>query len=223
MSCVPLKPGLIGQKEFESNAKEMEVKDRHGWTINKVVSFGSFHTSAFSLGWITKKGSESNNSIRWHVGFSYNASHESAKQKFAFKQYDGDGDSVEVFCAAHLATEKIRYSKNLSSQEVLNNKYEIELYQDGVLTKVNYSDESPTLVSTSKSPMTIVTERKFDKESKKIFYGVIFKQDNLSVAVVSLIGGGTVWIKNDLDPKQQLLVAALATALLVKPELSTGN
>ena len=52
---------------------------------------------------------------------------------------------------------------------------------------------------------------------------MLFTRKGETLAAASLQNKGTVWIKNDLNGSLKLLIAALSTAMLVKPNLESAS
>jgi hypothetical protein len=55
------------------------------------------------------------------------------------------------------------------------------------------------------------------------FQGLLFTKSGETVAAVSLMNEGMIWIKKDLDNECKLLIAAISTAILVRPDLENAS
>lgn len=214
VSCVALKPGLVGQGGFRENAVEMKVAGRYGWTINKIVKFGEFRTSRFSHGFTTY---DNDGPDKDFFGL-LKEDNLNARQKFSFKQYDSSGNAIKVMVGAVLNTKTVHYTKNVSSEEVLINQYAIGLVFDGKKYSMVYSEGLPSVVSMGDDSLEVINYNDFDKTAKLVFRGILFKQKGETIAALSLINSGTVWMRNDLDARHKLIIAAISTALLLQPD-----
>ncbi len=52
-------------------------------------------------------------------------------------------------------------------------------------------------------------------------YGFEFVQDGQTIGAVSLLGKGRVWLRQSLDEDTRLVVASVATALMVRQSLKS--
>jgi hypothetical protein len=217
LSCAVLKPGLVGQDALRGGAEEMKVSGRSGWTFKKTVAFGPFHTGTFSTGSVKIEDG------RPRPGFIVDdiERHASASQEFHFTQYDSAGDSINVQCIATRKVKTAQYS-DLMSDDTTSDQYEMHVSKD-TLDKVflAYIKGKPLAVSFGKDTITMADDFKSDTKEKLVFRGLLFARSGEIVAAVSLISEGSVWIKNDLDSGCKLLIAAISTAMLVKPNLET--
>jgi len=66
-------------------------------------------------------------------------------------------------------------------------------------------------------------EYKYDAKEKMVFQGLLFAKSGETVAAVSLMNEGAIWIKKDLDNKCKLLIAAISTAMLLQPTLKNTS
>jgi hypothetical protein len=56
-----------------------------------------------------------------------------------------------------------------------------------------------------------------------VFQGLLFAKSGETVAAVSLMNEGVIWIKKDLDNECKLLIAAISTAMLLQPNLENAS
>jgi len=99
-----------------------EGQRRSGWTFNKSVVYGLFHTNTFNIG-----SPKVNNDRPNHSPVNDDITrYTTANQGFHFTQYDLAGDSIDVQCLASLNVKTAQYS-NLLSDEISNIKYEMHL------------------------------------------------------------------------------------------------
>jgi len=226
-SCASLKSGLAGQNDLRENAIEMKVTGRKGWTFNKCLKFGRFYTSKFYSGSM-KTDSEEPGNNGWHFNL-FEESYSNTKQHFQFKQYDSLGNSAEVMCTAMRNAKTIHYTKSLSGEDVYVDDYKVDIYLNGLEYKIVFSKDSIYSILIDGKLITIIHDYKYDLKEKQIFEGILFKQDNLVVAAVNTLSNGIywsknmneglVWIRNNLENNCKLLIAAISTAILLKPNL----
>ena len=215
LSCAMLKPGLVGQDALRNSAEEMKVNGRSGWTSKKPVVYGPFHTGTFSTGSIKVNNDRPR---RGPVGDDLTR-YTTANQDFHFTQYDSAGDSIDVQCIATRNAKATQYS-NLLADVISSDRYEIHLSKNNSeKVFLSYVKGTPLAVSFGKDTITMTDEYKNDTKEKMVFQGLLFTKSRETVAAVSLMDEGLVWIKNDLDNECKLLIAAISTAMLVHPNL----
>jgi hypothetical protein len=145
-----------------------------------------------------------------------------ATQEFHFTQCDSAGDSIAVQCIATRKAKAAQYS-SLMADESSSDQYEIQLSKNGEKVFLTYKKWTPLAVSFSKDSITMTDEYKPDKKEKMVFQGILFTRSGETVAAVSLMNEGLVWIKKDLDNGCKLLIAAISTAMLVQPNLENAS
>jgi hypothetical protein len=219
LSCAVLRPGLVGQDALRSNAEEMTVSGRTGYTFKKSVVFGPFHTSAFSTGSVKVNNDGPQRGLVVDDLTRYTTAH----QDFHFTQYDSGGDSIEVQCLATRNAKTAQYS-NLMADETSIDRYEMHLSKN-ISGKVflTYIKGKPLAVSFGKDTVTMTDEYKSAAKEKMVFQGMLFTRSGETVAAVSLMNEGSVWIKKDLDNECKLVIAAISTAMLVRPNLENAS
>ncbi|HKP98073.1 MAG TPA: hypothetical protein VJ385_20240 [Fibrobacteria bacterium] len=220
LSCgLAMRPGMIGEDAFAAQAIRMDVTGRGGWIMNKVVRFGSFRTDPFDLGWT--KIDRSDGKQGWVFGKS-NETHIDARNRFAFRQFDSSGAAVDVRCSASRKITTTRYRKSYTSEEIQEDRYEIEISgKDWTRTAIFPMGLSPGVsaaMALGRDTLRLVHEKKRDLDKKLLFEGVLFKRGEETLGAVNLYHAGAVWLKHDLDGEEALVLAALATALLTKPD-----
>jgi hypothetical protein len=219
VSCATLmlKPGLVDCDYFVENAYEMKVCGRYGWNFNKIVRFGQFYTSKFNNCFSEGKTDEP-------IGLSFGSEETkclSTQQKISFKQFDSTGNSIKVKCFAE-STTKITYSGNdMTGEEVVNDKYEIRFLQNDREYVLLYSRgvNAVSVLQFEDDTFNIVNSCRRDFTAKKAFNGFFIVSECEILAAVEMTNYGIVWIKNDLDAKIKLRLAAISTAILLKPDI----
>jgi hypothetical protein len=215
LSCAMLKPGLVGQDVLRNSAEEMKVSGRSGWTFKKSVAYGPFHTGTFSTG----SAKVNNDRPRRGPVVDEITRYTTANQDFHFTQYDSAGDSISVQCIATRTAKTAQYS-NLLADVISSDIYEIHVSKNnGEKVSLTYIKGTPLAVSFGKDTVTMTDEYKYDTKEKMVFQGILFTKSKETVAAVSLMDEGLVWIKKDLDNEWKLLIAAISTAMLVRPNL----
>ena len=219
LSCAMLKPGLVGQDVLRNGAEELKVSGRSGWTFKKSVAYGRFHTDTFSTG----SAKVNNDRPRRGPVVDEITRYTAANQDFHFTQYDSSGDSVDVQCVATRTAKTAQYS-NLLADEISSTIYEIHVSKNNSeKVFLTYKKGTPLSVSFGKDTVTMTDEYKYDTKEKMAFQGILFTKSRETVAAVSLMDEGLVWIKKDLDNECKLLIAAISTAMLVQPNLENTS
>jgi hypothetical protein len=219
LSCVVLRPGLVGQDTLRSSAVEMNVSGRSDWTFKKSVVYGLFHTDTFNIG-STKVNNDRPRGLP--IGDDI-ARYTTANQGFHFTQYDSAGDSIGVQCFATRNAKTSQYS-NLMADEISIDRYEMNLsINNGEKVFLTYIKGAPLAVPFGKDTVKMTDEYKYDTKEKMVFQGILFTKSKETVAAVSLMNEGVVWIKKDLDNECKLVIAAISTAMLVRPNLENTS
>ncbi len=215
LSCAAFKPALVGQDALRNNAVEMKVSGRLNMKFKQSVVYGPFHTDTFSTGFAKVNHDKPERSPTSEDISTYTT----ATQGFHFTQYDSAGDTIGVRCLDTIKAKVTQYS-NLTPDEVSNCHYEIHLSKnDGEKVFLMYTKGKPLAIPFGKDTVKMTDEYKSDVKEKMVFQGVLFAKSGETIAAVSLMSEGSVWIKNELDNESKLLIAAIATAMLVQPSL----
>jgi hypothetical protein len=128
-----------------------------------------------------------------------------------------------VQCLASLNAKTAQYS-NLLADEISNNRYEMHLSKNiSEKAFLTYKKGTPLAISFGKDSMTMTDEYKYDTKEKMVFQGLLFTKSGETVAAVSLMNEGVIWIKKDLDNECKLLIAAISTAMLLQPNLENTS
>jgi hypothetical protein len=216
LSCTVLKPGLVGQNALRAGAEEMNVIRRPAGAFAITVAYGPFRTGAFNTGTAEIENERTPRGPVYDDLTRYSA----ASQGFGFTQYDSAGDSMAVHC---LATRKVRAAtySNLLTDVVSLEHYEMRLTENGNTAAFLYKKGSPLEICHGNDTVTMTEDYKTDAKEKTEFQGVLFAKSGETVAAANLMNEGMVWMKNGLDNGCRLLVAAVATAMLVRPDLES--
>jgi len=219
-SCAVLKPNLIGEDGFKTNATRMDVYGRSGWNVNKQLQFGFFHTDTFTYGFIEKNTDELRGSHLTAGMENLAISFSQIKEHYAFKQYDSAGNVVKVTCTAHRSVKNSSFGAHFSGETVLEDYCEIKIRYGNAEQTISYSKDLATTAQIGKDSIMVMNEFKLDHAKSRIFQGVLFKVHSETIAAVDLTNQGIVWIKNDLNSFQKLTMAAIATAIIMAPDLT---
>jgi hypothetical protein len=209
-SCMNI--GLVRQDDLARNAYAMEASGRQGWTFNKTLSFGPYHTNKFDIGSSTETSKE-------HIGwfFRQKTITTNREQEIIFKLFDSTGRSIEVMCEDVFNTVKDWsgpvYQPRDSSAEV----YSIHLYFENREYAAEYHAGSTFNLVADGATILVEEEKIADNARKLSFNGLLFKRGQETLGAVELTNSGCVWIRSSLDDKTRMFVAALSAALLMKP------
>jgi hypothetical protein len=215
LSCAVLKPGLVGQDALRNGAVEMKVSGRPGSTFKQSVVYGPFHTDTFNTGSAKVNHDKPKRSPQSDDISTYTT----AIQGFHFTQYDSAGDTIGVQCLDTIKAKSTQYG-NLTPDEVSNCHYEMHLSKnDSEKVVLMYTHGKAMAIPFGKDTVKMTDENKCDEKEKMLFQGVLFTKSGETIAAVSLMNQGLVWIKKDLNSECKLLIAAVSTAMLVQPSL----
>ncbi|HUI91030.1 MAG TPA: hypothetical protein VLX68_02175 [Chitinivibrionales bacterium] len=217
-SCAVFKPGLVGQDALSASASEMSVSGRSGETFKRTIVFGPFHTNTFSIG----KPTISHNMPRSFIQSDDITRFTSATQGFHFTQFDSSGDSIAVECLDTRNAKTATFG-SLMTYDTSSETYDIWLTKGSAREIFVFTKGKPLAVTLGKDTVTMAYDYKQDAREKRAFWGVLFARPGETVTAVNLMDKGTVWMKKDLDKELKLLIAALSTAMLVKPDLENTS
>lgn len=219
LSCAMLRPGLVGQDTLRNSAVEMKVSGRSGLKFKQSVVYGQFHTDTFSTG---SAKVNHDRPTRSPMGDDISI-YTNATQGFHFTQYDSAGDTIAVQCLDTIHAKTTQYGI-LTPDEVSNSHYEIHLSKnDSEKVFLMYIKGKPLAIPFGKDTVKMTDEYKYDTKEKMVFQGILFTTSGETVAAVSLMNEGLVWIKKGLDNECKLLIAAISTAMLVQPNLENTS
>ena len=211
-------------EELADNSIAYDVKGRWGWQINQVIKFGDYKTSKIKKGWIVTTHSNILDDFK------------KSKQKFSYTQYDPTGKEAYVNCFGELSQRDLPIIKdflswNLEYKNVFSGL--IELADDSLSWRylVNDPDTYPGdnqemgyLESNTGDQIKIYGVNKLKgKKIPKLFqsqiFGYVFKENETILGAVSVYNKGKVYLPENSDDDINLLIASIATALLVRSNL----
>lgn len=218
---------MIGEDAFLAQSIRMDVTGRGGWFLNKRVRFGNFRTDKFDLGF--QKIDESGGKSWWQRMVSEDAPEKEvvARNGFSFAQFDSSGSSAGVRLSAQRKYTVTRSGKSASTVKFLEDRFEIRIthgnWTRNLVFPKGMRPGPSAAFELEGDTLQLVNERKRDADRRICFDGVIYKRGSETVGAVNLYGNGAVWLRNDLGKDQALALAALSTALLVRPTYEAGE
>jgi len=209
------------------SAEAMPVSGRQGWLINQQLSFGEFQSGPVKRSWTTGYN------IPFVVRFS------GAKEKLGFTVRDASGTTAELFCLGKLREIDL---------PVLNKAFEVNLKTTDVFTcaiapvnslgddsfefyseNLNQNPRFDEITGQLQGPGLDIALRPVGKlEGGQTSWnttalGFELQQDGNTIAAVETLNNGRVWISPELPASQQLIVAGVASALLLRSSLAEHN
>lgn len=214
-------PQIYVTPELKENSLMLPVKGRQGFQIGQKLSFGEFTTSKIKRGWTRAYD------IPFIVRF------QGVKEKFTFQQFGKKGQVADVFCAGKFRSVEmtglkdyfniVLNEKNHFAGSIIfnggNEMWDFLLYNPdgrpmdkakaGFLRKGNEVFEIHGIrrLANGKSNWSVD------------FWGFEFLYKGEAIATVETINNGNVWLKKDLSDNQRLLLASMASALLLRSNL----
>jgi hypothetical protein len=214
---------LILSPEVQLNT-EMRVKGRQGWQFNQVIRFGDYATSKVKRGWTQG----------YDIGFTLRF--RSAREKLSFTQHTPDGRSAEVLAVSRFKNTEyemlrgfLSYSFNYENTfagtiipaDSVGSSWEFIVYNpEGDLV-----DNGDCGMAKDDSGHTISIRGIRDVEGMPKWmrganFGFEFVLDGHAVAAASTVNNGKVWMNEGVDGSTRLVISALASALLVRHDVS---
>ena len=216
-------PNIAIGKQLKENTSVFEVSGRQGWQFNQVINYGEYTTSKIKRGW----------SLGYDIPFIIRF--QGAKEKLSFQQNTPLSTVADVMCIGKFKNKEL---------PVLNDFFAIELeYEDyfaGTIKneKLNwdfiiYEPDGNTLNDVTSGKIVNQNnnnEQIYIKAVKKIegqanwvnidVNGFEFIKNNESIAAVSLLNNGRVWLRNDLSDDVKLVLSSVMTSLMVRHSMS---
>jgi len=213
-------PNLIFSGNLQDNTTVMNAKGRQGWQFNQVISFGDYTTSKIKRGW-TKGGT-------WDFVLKF----QKAEQKLSFTQNTPFGKSAEVLAVGRFKNAELPLFKDFLSFSL---KYE-NTFVGTVIPDDDESNNWDFIIHNPESGLPKDADCGIIKDNngneivirgvKKVQgqlnwmqldnYGFEFIRNGQSIGAVSTINNGRVWLKNDIDDNTKLVLASIASSLLVR-------
>lgn len=219
-------PHMRLPESLQGNAEMYVVQGRDGWRINQQISFSEFRAGPVARGWT--KGYDYPFLIRFSA----------AREKFQFPMVDQYGGKVQVFCFGKLREQDLRIFKdyfdiNLHATDTFTcsissapkETYDFYVSNLNLQQNVGYKPMQGSLRGGA-----------IDYQLRSIWHldsghrtldtqplGVEFSHNGRAIAAVETINEGRVWLHKDLSQSARLVVAAAASALLLRSGLAEHN
>ncbi len=201
----------------------MRVKGRNGFLIGQVIQYGDYRTEPVRRGWTQSYD------VPFFVRF------QGAKEKLSYTQMEPHGLRAEVSCVSKFKSTELQlvrdyyhipleYTNFFAGSIALYNGQENwefivhnpngdfmrERASAGFIRKDDYFIDIEPIRSLKGQPewMNALT-----------VYGHQFRKDGVVVAAVSTVNQGLVWINEDLPDEEKLVMAAVATGLLLRTDV----
>lgn len=217
-------PKIQVDNNLLENTSIYEVKGRNGWLINQTLSFGKYQTGKVNRSWI--KGYD----IPFIIRFT------GAKEKLSFSLQDGSGNKSEVFCLGVLNEQElllfheyfditIKTKDAFTGSVALNESTAFDFFVVN-LNQNNWFKEATGLIHGNNMEIEIRPVKNLSNGQKMLTAqvpGFEFVLDGKVVAALETLNKGKIWIKNSLDEQQKLVLASVASALLLRSELADHN
>jgi len=221
LSCNPAKMKV--SDNLKENSTELEVSDKQGWQLNRVLRFGEFKTSKVKGGWQT--GSN----------FHFIIDFQEIEQKYSFDQKDSLGNKTNVYCVATLKADHFKALDGLvtvpvEAEDVFNAKivansgqsiWELTLFNPN---RIAFSEDTKGELKFENMHYEIKPVRELEQGSfGPRIIGYDFHLDNQVVAAVQTLDNGMVWLNNNLDADQRLILASACSAIMLREDLELGD
>lgn len=219
--------GSVPEMKVDQRLSAMEplqVDGRQGWLVRQVLEFGEYRTGPVKRSWT--KGYDYPFIIRFT----------SAREKLQFDSVDGSGRRVSWFCAGKLSEQdfhKFRdyFDINLRTRDVFTCAVAVSGQQryDLVVQDLNQNRTSGEVEGALRGegldiairPVWHLASGKKTWDTRPL--GFEFTQGETVVAAVESVNEGRVWLDDTIDPEVRLVLAGLASALLLRSDLAEHN
>ena len=216
-------PNMQVDPNLSASTQAMPVSGRQGWLVNQQLAFGGFSSGPVKRSWTTGYN------IPFIVRFS------GAKEKLGFPVSNPAGESAEFFCLGKLREYDL---------PVFNKAFEVKLKTTDVFTcgialgeqsyefyseNLNQNPRFSEITGQLQTPAGVITIHPVgslqggQSSWSTTALGYELKQDGRTVAAVETLNEGRVWISPELPADEQLLVAGVASALLLRSSLAEHN
>lgn len=216
-------PDLLLSAELKSDNMSYEVKGRQGALINQVISFGPYTTSKIKRGW----------TMSYDIPFILRF--QGSKERLSFSQFTSDSLKANVFCVGKIKSSEyeiiddifgipVNYENTFTGTivQTTTNFWEFIIFNpDAGYGSVEYATsgfaKSRTGETIEIKPVKFLENHKGLKSIDN--YGFEFLIENKTIAAVSIMNNGKVWMSKQIDAEQKLVLSALCSALLTKSNL----
>jgi hypothetical protein len=219
-------PQMRVDPDLRGDAIAWPVQGRNGWLVDQVLAFGPYRSGPVSRGWT--KGYD----YPFIVRFS------GAREKLRFAVRDDAGNEAMVHCAGKLREQDLRafrdyFDVNIKTTDtftgtILLNEarsFDFHIENLNVQQNVGYKPLEGAVRGAGESIrlravwQTASGQRWLDTQP----IGVEFLRDGSVIGAVETVNEGRVWIRDDLDGEVRMVLASLASALLLRSGLAEHN
>lgn len=216
-------PDLVLSSDLKNECTTYEVKGKQGLLINQVISWGPYHTSKVKRGWTS------------YLDIPFTVHFQKAKQKFEYVQYLPDGRQCNVMAMstyknAELSLLRDFFSLSLDYENtfagVIVPKRAEEEYWDFIIHNPGGEDIKNLAghaISESRESIKIKGVRKIEGHPgipQLENFGFEFSYEGKTIAAVSVINNGRVYLGNDIPDHVKPVTASLISAFLLRQDIS---
>ena len=218
-------PRMQVDSGLSAQAPALPVAGREGWLVEQMLAFGEYRAGPVSRGWT--KGYD----YPFMVRFT------GAREKLRFAVRDGAGNEAMVHCAGKLREADLRVFRDYFDVNVhttdsfactvaLENET-VDFYVENLNTQQN-TGYRPLGGAARTGSGLIGMRAAWRLDSGQRWpgtqpLGVEFLRDDTVIGAVETVNEGRVWIRPDLGDRDRLLLASLASALLLRSDLEGHN
>lgn len=216
-------PYMQVDPQLNASAQAMPVSGRQGWLVKQQLSFGEFTSSPVKRGW----------TFGYNIPFIVRFS--GAREKLGFGIQNSAGDQAELFCLGKLREYDLpvlnkAFEVNLKTTDVFTcgialadqsfEFYSENLHQNPRFGAITGQVQGPG-VDWSIRPVSSLEGGQSSWSTTALGYELV--QDGRVIAAVETLNDGRVWINPALPESQQLIIAGVAAALLLRSSLAEHN
>ncbi|HET6564051.1 MAG TPA: hypothetical protein VFG52_01455, partial [Xanthomonadales bacterium] len=201
----------------------MPVSGRQGWLVNQQLRFGEFTSGPVKRGW----------TFGYNIPFIVRFS--GAREKLGFSVQDASGGKAEFFCLGKLREYDLpvlnkAFEVNLKTTDVFTcgiaiDDQSFEFYSENLHQNPRFNEITGQLQGAGLDlvirPVASLEGGQSSWSTTALGYELV--QDGKTIAAVETLNEGRVWISPALPDSQQLVVAGVASALLLRSSLAEHN
>ena len=205
----------------------LPVSGRDGWLIEQELAFGGYRSGPVSRGWT--KGYD----YPFFIRFS------GAREKLRFAVRADSGLEAMVHCAGKLREQDLRvfrdyFDVNIGTTDsfagtvLLDGGLRYDFYVDNLNTQQNLGHRAVEGEATAQGAEAVRLRPVWQLASGQRWpgteaIGIEMLREGRVIGAVETVSAGRVWIDSDLPGEDRLLIASLASALLLRSGLAEHN
>lgn len=213
--------------DLAGNSSPLHVKGNGGILINQKISFGDYHTSPIKRGL--------NSRTDYHI---LGIRHEKASQMVEFTQYMSSGKSADIVGSNNYNNKMFDLFKGLQTyadnftngffgviipNDRVSPVWQVLIENDNSGTSLKSETDDGVAMDDNGNQIDIygtktLSNNNFLTNDANTFGFELFRKGK-SIAAVSVVGNGKVWIDNNLTEADKIVVASLASILISKRNL----